>query len=67
MNLLEETNRVIKETYELEQSQHGVEIKMTNEPLFIKVEVFFNKYSILNPANGAIIEQISLGFGGLNF
>jgi len=30
MNLLEETNRVIKKTYDLEQSQHGVETKMTN-------------------------------------
>ena len=30
INLLEETNRIIKQTYDLEQSQHGVETKMTN-------------------------------------
>jgi uncharacterized protein YegL len=37
------------------------EIIMAKEPKFIKVEVFFNKYSIINPSTGAVIEKHSTG------
>ena len=39
------------------------EIIMAKEPVFIKVEVFFNRYGILNPSTGAVIKQISTGSG----
>ncbi len=42
------------------------DINMTNEPLFIKVEVFLSRYKILDHSTGAVIEQIKVGrgFGG---
>jgi len=39
------------------------ELNMTKASVFIKVEVFFNKFSIINPETGAVIKQISTGGG----